>query len=118
VSYNGTIYRCVRDHTASATETPDGTPFYWKADKQWPYSSNVTPWTPGTAYTSSNWLMIQSYTPEPGDYETWDSDSKTYYEEYQAPDRLKMALTSNTSETNPGLTVIRNITVTGAGNNT
>lgn len=62
--------------------------------------------------------MIQSYAPEPGDYDTWTSASKNYYSEYQAPDRLKMALASNTSEENPGLTVVRNITVTGAGNNT
>jgi hypothetical protein len=118
VSYNGTIYRCTRDHTASVTETPDSTPFYWKADKQWPYTLNATPWTSGVNYKSSNWIMIQSYAPAPGDYETWDSGGNTYYKEYQAPDRLKMALTSNTSEANTGLTVIRNITVTGAGNNT
>lgn len=118
VSYNGTIYRCVRGNTATATETPDSTPFFWKTDNQWPHVTNVTPWSSGTTYTASNWLMVQSYAPEPGDYDTWDPASKKYYSEYQAPDRLKMALASNTSAANPGLTVIRNITVTGAGNNT
>lgn len=115
--YNGTIYRCLREHTSIASETPDSSAFYWKPDDKWPYSTAIEDWSPGVDYTTNKWSLIQSYIPEPGEYPEW-SDGINYYKDYIAPDRLKMALTSNTSVESPGLTVIRNITVTGAGNNT
>lgn len=118
VQYNGIIYRCIRAHTSTAAETPDTTPYFWRADEQWPYQAGVTAWSSSTSYVASRWMISQSYIPEAGDYEPWSDASNPYYAEYVAPDRLKMALTTNTSSSNPGLTVIKNITVTGAGNNT
>ena len=108
----------MRAHTSTAAETPDTTPYFLRADEQWPYQAGVTAWSSSTSYVASRWMISQSYIPEAGEYEPWSDASNPYYAEYIPPDRLKMALTTNTSASNPGLTVIKNITVTGAGNNT
>lgn len=116
VVHNGNIYRCLRDHTSIATETPANTPFYWKIDNDWPYKESLPEWAGSTGYTSSNWVLSQTYAELTDEFNQWAADT-TYYSDYETPGKLKVALTSNTSVENPGLTVIKNITVTGASNN-
>lgn len=116
VRYNGTIYRCLVDHTSLSTETPSTTPFYWRVDENWPYTASVVDWAENVTYKASNWILKQSYISNQSEYNSWSDNNITYYTDYLVPGRLKAALTSNNSTSNPGLTVIKNITVTGAGN--
>lgn len=117
VKYNGLVYRCLRPHTSTLNSIPVETPYYWRPDESWPYIEDLQDWAVGVEYTNSKWLLDQTFIIDADKYQHWNENNVDYYSEYIAPEKLKMALTSNTSSDNPGLTVIKNITVTGAGNN-
>jgi len=117
VLYSGAVYRCLRDHesrTAAEEKTPDVDTRYWTLDEDWTtVNSPPAAWINGGTYTTSKWILDNNFT---GVAAAW-SQSKKYTQLYIQPDRVKAALISHKTAANDGLVVIKNITVTGAGNN-
>ena len=112
VTYNMNVYRCIRKHSGRDT-APDEDNRYWAIDEDWE-GTNGSPssWSENVTYTSSKWLIDETYTGTPVSWST----GTMYIEKYNQPDKIKAALVSNTSAEHHGLVVIKNITVTGAGN--
>lgn len=110
VTYDSQIYRCLKNHD-SRTTTPDEDTLYWVLDNEWTVNTPAA-WSSGGTYVASQWLVENTYT---GTAPTWAGTTR-YTSKYITPDRVKAALVCNQSATNSGFVVIKNITVTGAGN--
>lgn len=114
VTYSGIVYRCLRDHYSVSSKPPVNDRFNWQIDGQWDYTAPA--WAASVNYERSKWILeydLDNIVEAPD----W-AESQSYIQEHILPSRVKAALTANTSDTNAGLVVINNITVTGAGNNT